>query len=1065
MKKLFTIRARHYGAVFLISFLALASHAALVGPYAPDASTLHLWHINESTTPVIDAVSSGGTNLTALQNGATLANVSLSGFGTALSTLGSGPNFAGAQALSPLALPNDGTAITYADPVSGAFTYEAIVQIGYNPAANLGATAVGGNGRNTPLTIIAGEGNSSATRLFTFRLDPVGFNPNAGGFTSPLTQPALEFINLNKAVSVQNILMLVPTSGPDAIVQNGWYHVAITYNGQPGTANNLNFYWTLMDTNRTSASLLGSATMNLNLATGVAPNFTIGNTGRGPGGSTTTPVNANFLGLIDEIRMSKVARSASQMQFIPSVISIDVDLTNQVTVLGQTVSFVVSASGVPPLRYIWKHNDATILGATQAVYTIPAVSVGDTGNYYVIVSNNTSVATSSIVSLTLRTPDNLTWVGSGYGWDVASSPAWTDTNGFGSVYTDGDNVTFDDSGAGFSSVTLASPVYPSSVVVNSASDYVFTTIVNGGLFGASGLIKQGTGSLLLDINNGNTGPTLIGNGAIQVGVGGTRGSLGMGPVTNNGGLLFNRTDTLVVSNNIAGTGGLTNGGTGNVTLSGSNTYSGVTAVSAGTLTLGNSSALGSSPQVIVTSTSGGALGGTRVALNSGVAIPAGVALSLPSDNAANSRSILFANGTSSWNGPINLNGDGTIAFGGTSPLSVGGAVGSSSFTGTLQLRGNGGGGGGGSISGVMTLSPASVVQINDGVTWIVSSTGNTWGTSQIANGTLQVGHNNALPVNTTVQLGAAGNGILDLGGFSQQIGGLSTAGTATNQTIGSSSTSSDATLIYNGGASTYGGNLVDVVGSGTHKMALTVAGGTLTLAGVNTFSGDTTISGGTLALTGTVAIANSPNINISAGATLDVSARTGGSLTVAANQTLKGDGTFNIVGSLVAAGTVELKLNKSGATLSNDSIQGLSQITYGGTLKLDLSGNPLVGSEAFKLFNATTYSGAFTTLTPATPGPGLAWDTRTLGTDGTLRVLPIPVMGSSMVVGGTNLTMSGSHGPILGTYVIVASSRIALARFRWTPVATNTFDASGNFTCTIPIDPELPHMFYSIKVP
>ena len=91
------------GVALLVSALALAnSHADIVGPYTQDLNTLHLWHINEGTTPAVDAASSGGTNLTALQNGATLANVSISGFGSAVSTYGSGPAVAGSPSLSPV---------------------------------------------------------------------------------------------------------------------------------------------------------------------------------------------------------------------------------------------------------------------------------------------------------------------------------------------------------------------------------------------------------------------------------------------------------------------------------------------------------------------------------------------------------------------------------------------------------------------------------------------------------------------------------------------------------------------------------------------------------------------------------------------------------------------------------------------------------------------------------------------------------------------------------------------------------------------------------------------------
>src|SRR4051794_17093284 len=85
--------------------------AVIVGPYTSDSSTLHLWHLDETATPCIDAVGISGTNLTVLGGGATLNNSSFPGFGTALSTLDAGQgggNVAGNidASLSPLTLAN-----------------------------------------------------------------------------------------------------------------------------------------------------------------------------------------------------------------------------------------------------------------------------------------------------------------------------------------------------------------------------------------------------------------------------------------------------------------------------------------------------------------------------------------------------------------------------------------------------------------------------------------------------------------------------------------------------------------------------------------------------------------------------------------------------------------------------------------------------------------------------------------------------------------------------------------------------------------------------------------------
>ena len=206
-----------------IAMAAANSNANIVGPYTADANTLHLWHMDQSTVPVVDAVASGGTNLTSLQNLATLGNASFPGFGSALNAYGQGPTVAGACYLAPQTLPNANVS-TYANPTTGAFTYEAVVKITYNPSQNLGPTGSGGTGRNQALTIVAGEGNSNPLRVFQFRVDPIGYNS--------LAQPSLEFINVNQGAN-QNIVVPLPYNdgNPDDIVQNGWYHVAVTYNG------------------------------------------------------------------------------------------------------------------------------------------------------------------------------------------------------------------------------------------------------------------------------------------------------------------------------------------------------------------------------------------------------------------------------------------------------------------------------------------------------------------------------------------------------------------------------------------------------------------------------------------------------------------------------------------------------------------------------------------------------------------------------------------------------------------------------------------------------------------
>jgi hypothetical protein len=92
-----------------------------------------------------------------------------------------------------------------------------------------------------------------------------------------------------------------------------------------------------------------------------------------------------------------------------------------------------------------------------------------------------------------------------------------------------------------------------------------------------------------------------------------------------------------------------------------------------------------------------------------------------------------------------------------------------------------------------------------------------------------------------------------------------------------------------------------------------------------------------------------------------------------------------ISNSLNLSGVTFMELNA--VTRSSDRVAGLTAVTYGGTLVLSNLAGTITTSNSFKLFDAASYHGAFTTVTPSGPGPNLAWNTNTLLMDGTLRVL------------------------------------------------------------------------------
>src|SRR4029079_17435962 len=78
--------------------------------------------------------------------------------------------------------------------------------------------------------------------------------------------------------------------------------------------------------------------------------------------------------------------------------------------------------------------------------------------------------------------------------------------------------------------------------------------------------KIGTRMLTLSANNTYSGTTTISQGVLQVGNGGTTGTLGTGNVVNNGGLWINRSNDYTIGGIISGTGAFAQNGSGTTTL-------------------------------------------------------------------------------------------------------------------------------------------------------------------------------------------------------------------------------------------------------------------------------------------------------------------------------------------------------------------------------------------------------------------------------------------------------------------------------------------------------------------
>lgn len=75
--------------------------------------------------------------------------------------------------------------------------------------------------------------------------------------------------------------------------------------------------------------------------------------------------------------------------------------------VGQTANLTVVATGTPAPSYQWRKDGNSILGAVNAVYTIPAVQANDTGRYDVIVSNVAGAFISATVTVTVNVPPSI----------------------------------------------------------------------------------------------------------------------------------------------------------------------------------------------------------------------------------------------------------------------------------------------------------------------------------------------------------------------------------------------------------------------------------------------------------------------------------------------------------------------------------------------------------------------------------------------------------------------------------------------------------------------------------
>ncbi|AWE24306.1 autotransporter outer membrane beta-barrel domain-containing protein [Salmonella enterica subsp. enterica serovar Senftenberg] len=571
--------------------------------------------------------------------------------------------------------------------------------------------------------------------------------------------------------------------------------------------------------------------------------------------------------------------------------------------------------------------------------------------------------------------------------------------------------------------------------------------------GSGQVVKSGDGALTLSGANSYSGGTLISDGTL---VASNVDALGSGDVTNNATLEMNTGGDFI--NNIGGTGRVEKSGDDTLTLSGSNTYTGGTLISDGTLVASNVEALGT----------GDVTNNATLELNTGGTFDNAISGSGQVEKSGDD--VLTLSGANSYSG-------GTLISDGTLVASNVEALGTGDVTDDATLELNTGGDFINNIGGTGRVEKSG----DDKLT--LSGSNTYTGGTLISSGTLVANDVNALGTgdvtdNATLMLNTGGD-------FTNNIGGTGRVEKSGDDalTLSGSNTYTGGTLISGG---TLVANDVNALGTGditdNATLALNAVGDfdnaisgsgkveksgddALTLSGSNTYTGGTLISSGTLVASnvealGTGDVTDNATLELNTGGTFDNAISGSGQVVKSGDETLTLSGSNTYTGgTLISGGTlVASNVEALGSgDVTNDAVLELNtdgdfDNAIGGTGRVEKSGD-----DALTLSGSNTYTGG-TTINDGTLiatsvdalGTGDVTDNAVLelNTGGTFDNA---ISGSGQVEksGDDVLTLSGANsysgGTLISDGTLVANDVNALGTGDVTDNAVLELNTGGDF--------------------